>query len=59
LFVPELTLWHKENRTLGNLPEKWKDATLAEIAGDLGVAAWCVARPWRIDTPGVEVTEIV
>ncbi|MFH1566388.1 MAG: uroporphyrinogen decarboxylase family protein [Gemmatimonadota bacterium] len=55
LYVPDLTLWHGTHRDRGDLPGRWRDASLPEIAADLGVVAWTPVRPWRIETPGVEV----
>jgi len=31
VFVPDLTLWYRENRSCENLPEEWKGAFLAKI----------------------------
>ncbi len=56
LYVPDLTLWYKWHRERGTLPEGWRDYTLPEVARTLGVPAWTVARPWRVATPGIEIT---
>lgn len=55
LYLPDLTLWHSENRRRGTLPEEWREASLPEIARDLGAPAWQILQPWNVETPGVEV----
>lgn len=55
LWLPDLTAWHHWHVKRGTLPKEWQGASLAEIAGDLGAPAWVVVRPWRVETPGVEV----
>lgn len=57
LFVPDLTLWYHTHQQRGTLPELWRDASLPQIAAALGVPAWMAARPWRIETPGVDVEQ--
>lgn len=56
LYVPDLTLWHGTHAERGALPEPWQGQTLPDVAAAMGVVAWSVARPWRAETPGVEVT---
>lgn len=46
LFVPDLTVWHERWQTLTALPG---------TARALGVPIWLPTRPWRIETPGIEV----
>ncbi len=55
VFLPDFTLWyhwHKHNNTL---PEKWKDLSPPEISQELGFPAWMVVRPWKIETPDVNI----
>jgi hypothetical protein len=54
-FLPDLTLWYDTHRRRDTLPPRWQGAALPRIARDLGLPVWAVARPWRIETPGVEV----
>lgn len=58
-FVPDLTLWHRWHSAHGTLPEAWKGMGIAEISHALGVPAWLVARPWRLEHEGAsaETTE--
>ncbi|GAB4541699.1 MAG: hypothetical protein Kow0063_32780 [Anaerolineae bacterium] len=55
LFLPDLTLWYDWHRSRGTLPDEWRDHSLPQVARALGVPVWWVARPWRVETPGVEV----
>ncbi len=55
LYVPDLTLWYDWHRQRDTLPEPWQGQSQPQIARALGVPPWLVARPWRIETPGVEV----
>jgi len=57
LFLPDLTLWYSTHREKDTLPPRWHDSSPLQITSDLGVPAWVVARPWEIETPGVEVRE--
>jgi hypothetical protein len=59
LFLPDLTLWYRWHHSRGTLPERWSGLSLPQIARAMGVPAWQVARPWRVETPGVreETTE--
>lgn len=57
LFVPDLTLWYGTHRSRGTLPAPWQDASLPRISRELGLPVWSVARPWRIETPGVEIRQ--
>ena len=54
-YLPDLTLWYEWHRRRGTLPAEWRDYTLPQIAQALGVPAWLVARPWRVETPGIEI----
>lgn len=56
LYLPDLTLWYTTHAERGSLPEPWQGQSLSEVAASLGTAAWAVVRPWRMETPGVEVT---
>lgn len=53
LFVPDLTLWYEHHED--DLPDRWSDASLADIARSLGVPAWSVVKPWQIESPGLEI----
>jgi len=55
LFLPDLGLWYNTHSKLGTLPERWRDASSTRVAADLGAAGWQTARPWRAETPGIEV----
>ena len=59
LFLPDLTLWYRWHRDKGTLPELWASYSLPQVARAMGVPCWQVARPWRVETPGVysETTE--
>jgi hypothetical protein len=58
LYVPDLTLWYEWHASHGTLPKAWQDYDLFQIAQALKVPAWLVARPWRVETPGVKVSTI-
>jgi hypothetical protein len=55
LYLPDLTLWYGWHRERGTLPAPWADYTLPQVARAMGVPAWLVARPWRVEAPGVPV----
>ena len=57
LFVPDFTLWYDTHSSSGTLPAQWENASLPQISRDLGLPVWSVARPWRIETPGVEIRQ--
>jgi hypothetical protein len=57
LYLPDLTLWYDWHRKQNSLPDKWQGYSLPQVARALGVPIWLPARPWRIETPGVEVTK--
>ena len=58
LCLPNLTLWYNHHRGKDSLPTRWKDHSLAQIARDLGLPVWLVTRPWKIETPGVEIRKV-
>jgi hypothetical protein len=55
IYLPDLTLWYDWHHRRGTLPDGWQGYSLAQVARALGVPVWLVARPWRVETPGVEV----
>ena len=55
LYLPDLTLWYETHQVRGTLPDPWKEASLPRICRELGVPAWVVARPWQVESTGVEV----
>ena len=55
LFLPDLTLWYDWHHSRGTLPEKWQGYSLPQVARALGLPVWRVARPWRVETPGVQI----
>ncbi len=54
-FLPDLTLWHAWHASHDTLPARWKGQDLSAVCRELGVAEWRLARPWRIEHPGVAV----
>lgn len=48
-WVPRLDLWYKANAYRGTLPAQWRDASLADIAAELGVGYHAVV-PDFLDT---------
>jgi hypothetical protein len=54
-YLPDLTLWYEWHQKKGTLPDRWRSASLLEIARDMGTPVWLPVRPWRVETPGVEV----
>jgi hypothetical protein len=54
-YLPDLTLWYDWHSRQNTLPAEWQDHSLPEIARDMGVPIWLPVRPWRVETPGVEV----
>lgn len=54
-FLPNLTLWYDWHSARGTLPAEWQGWSLPQIASSLGVPAWLIARPFRIDSGNVEV----
>jgi hypothetical protein len=55
LYLPDLTLWYDWHRVRRTLPSGWKDYPLPQVARAMGAPVWTVARPWRVETPSVEV----
>ncbi|MHB1134108.1 MAG: hypothetical protein ACYC4L_17205 [Chloroflexota bacterium] len=55
LWLPDLTVWYGWQRGHLALPEEWRDLSLPAVARALGVPCWAVARPWRLEQPGIEV----
>jgi hypothetical protein len=56
-YVPDLTLWHAWHAERGTLPDGWKGLSLPEVCRDLGVPAWKTVKPWRVEMPGIEVSD--
>ena len=54
-YLPDLTLWYEWHQKHATMPEKWQNTSLPQIARDMGVPIWQPVRPWRVETPGVEV----
>ena len=54
-YLPDLTLWHKWHQSRGTLPEAWRSYSLAQVAEALGVSAWIVEHPWRVEHVGITV----
>ena len=54
-YLPDLTLWHKWHQGRGTLPEAWRGYSLAQVAEALGVSAWIVEHPWRVEHVGITV----
>jgi hypothetical protein len=55
-YLPDLTLWYDWHHARGTLPVQWKDFALPQLARALGAPVWWVIRPWRVETPGLEIT---
>jgi hypothetical protein len=58
LYVPDLTLWYEWHSTRASMPAALQGASLPRIARAMGVPAWMTVRPWRIETPGIEVETV-
>ena len=56
IYLPDLTLWYVWHHQRDTFPSKWKGMSLPQIALAIGAPAFSVIRPWRVETPGVEVT---
>lgn len=54
VYVPDLTLWYEWHENHSTLPESWRDRSLPEIAGLMGVPVWLPAQVWEIEAPGLE-----
>ena len=55
VYLPDLTLWYRWHTQRGALPAQWQGHTLPQIAEALGVPAWTVTRPWRVELSGIQV----
>jgi len=56
VFLPDLTLWHRWHAGRGTLPDPWKGMGIDAISASLGVPPWRPLAPWRLETPGVQVS---
>lgn len=56
LYLPDLTLWYPWQRKRNTLPAKWQGYSLPQVTRAMGVPIWLPVRPFRVETPGVEVT---
>jgi hypothetical protein len=56
-FLPDLGLWFDWHDAQGTLPDQWKGKTLSEICRQLRVPHWRTVRPWRMEMPGITVTD--
>jgi hypothetical protein len=56
-YIPDLTLWYPWHAERGTLPDRWKGLSLPDVCRDLGVPAWKTVRPWRVELPGMEVSD--
>ncbi|MFC2036425.1 hypothetical protein ACFLYD_00435 [Chloroflexota bacterium] len=54
-YLPDLTLWYDWHQSRGTLPRAWANLSLPQIARAMGVPIWLPVRPWRVETPGVEI----
>ena len=54
-YLPDLTLWHRWHQGRGTLPEAWRGWSLAQVAEALGVTAWIIEHPWRVEHVGITV----
>ncbi len=55
LYLPDLTLWYDWHKSRETLPDAWRDYSLSEIARVMEVPVWLITRPWRVETPSVEI----
>lgn len=55
-YLPDLTVWYQWHRGRRSLPQGWEHYSLAEAAHALGAPGWVVHRPWRVETPGIDMT---
>jgi hypothetical protein len=55
-YLPDLTLWYDWHAKKETLPARWQDASLVQISQDLGVPVWMTVRPWKVETPGIEIS---
>lgn len=57
-YLPDLTLWYNGHRSRGTLPEPWQSFSLPEVARAMGVPVWQTIRPWKVETPGIQVETV-
>ncbi len=55
-YLPDLTMWYDWHTKKDTLPLPWQNAPLTQITRDLGVPTWLTVRPWRIETPGINIS---
>jgi hypothetical protein len=55
-YLLDLTLWYPWHAGRGTLPPDWAGFSMAQVAQALGVTAWIVERPWRVEHHGITVT---
>ena len=55
LYLPDLTLWYAWHSARGTIPAPWRADNLTAVCKRMGVPVWRPARPWRLETPGLEV----
>jgi len=55
LYLPDLTLWYAWHSERGTLPAPWLANSLPEVCRRMGVPVWRPVRPWRLESPGLEV----
>jgi len=58
VYVPDLTLWYEWHESHGTLPEAWRDRSLPEIAGLMGVPVWLPVQVWESETSGLEAENV-
>ncbi len=56
LYLPDLSLWYNWHRKRNSLPAGWQGYSLPQVARAMGVPIWLPVQPWRVETPGLEVT---
>ncbi len=54
-YLLDLALWYRWHAGRGTLPQAWTGFSMAQVAQALGVAAWVVERPWRLEYRGITV----
>jgi hypothetical protein len=54
-YLLDLTLWYRWHAGRGTLPPDWAGFSMAQVAQALGVAAWIVERPWRVEHHGITI----
>jgi hypothetical protein len=56
LHLPDLTLWYDWHHRRDTLPDRWKKLPLPDIARAMGAPVRCTIQPWRVETPGIEIS---